>query len=79
MNKKREVRINKGITLIALVITVIILLILAGVTINMVFDGGIIEKAQNAVDKYNEAAKNEQEALNAYSNMLQNIYAGTGE
>ena len=40
---------QKGITLIALVITIIVLLILAGVTINMVLgDDGIIQNAQTA-------------------------------
>ena len=40
---------QKGITLIALVITIIVLLILAGVTINMVLgDDGIIQNAQQA-------------------------------
>ena len=45
---------SKGITLIALVITIIILLILAGVTLNIVFNGGIIEKSQTAVNTYSE-------------------------
>ena len=40
---------NIGITLIALVVTIVILLILAGITINLVFsDNGIIKKAQIA-------------------------------
>ena len=43
-------RKEKGITLIALVITVIVLLILAGVSINLVVgEGGILGKAQNTV------------------------------
>ena len=41
--------LNKGITLIALIITIIVLIILAGVTINMVVgDNGIINKAKEA-------------------------------
>ena len=43
---------EKGITLIALVLTIIILLILAGVTISIVFNGGIINKSQTAVEAY---------------------------
>lgn len=40
---------NKGITLIALVVTIVVLLILAGVTISIVFgDNGVISKAQEA-------------------------------
>jgi len=47
---------QKGITLIALVITIIVLLILAGVTISMVLgDDGIIQNAQQAKNK-NESA-----------------------
>ena len=43
---------NKGITLIALVITIIVLLILAGVSIAMLTgDNGILTQAQNAGDK----------------------------
>ena len=38
-------RCNKGITLVALVITVIVLIILAGITLSMVVgDGGLIEE-----------------------------------
>ena len=43
---------ERGITLVALVITIIIIIILATVTINMVFNGGIIDKAQLAADMY---------------------------
>ena len=40
---------NKGITLIALVITIIVLIILAGISINLLLgDNGIIKKAQEA-------------------------------
>jgi len=48
---------RKGITLIALVVTVIVLLILSGVTINMVFsDGGIIKRAQSLKEAQEKAA-----------------------
>ena len=41
---------NKGITLIALVITIIVLLILAGITIAMLTgDNGLLTKSQTAV------------------------------
>ena len=49
MNVKKLKQANIGITLIALVVTIVILLILAGITINLVFsDNGIIKKAQIA-------------------------------
>ena len=42
---------NKGITLVALVITIIILLILVGVSINLIAgSNGILEKATNDVE-----------------------------
>ena len=37
---KREIFENKGITLVALIITIIVLLILAGVSLSFVFNGG---------------------------------------
>ena len=58
MNKQ-----NKGITLIALVITIVVLLILAGVTLNIVFNGGLIDKSQNAVDRYKYAQEQETDEL----------------
>ena len=60
---------NKGITLVALVITVIILLILAGVAISMITGGdGLFAQANLAGTKYNEAAKNEANLLNQLLN-----------
>lgn len=48
-------RQEKGITLIALIITIVVLMILAVVTINSVKDGGIINHAQKAAVSYKEA------------------------
>ena len=46
---KERIKQNGGITLLALVITIIVLLILAGVSIGMIVgDGGIIGKANDA-------------------------------
>ena len=47
-------KLNKqnGITLIALVITIIIMLILAGVTVKIATGGGIIDKTKNASDEF---------------------------
>ena len=50
--KTKENRKNKGITLIALVITIIVLLILAGITIGAITgDNGIIQNALSAKEK----------------------------
>ena len=60
---KEQLKINKGITLIALVITIIVLLILAGVTIaTLTGDNGILTKAQNAKEK--NAQKTVEEQIN---------------
>ncbi|MCL2355229.1 MAG: hypothetical protein FWC68_05125 [Oscillospiraceae bacterium] len=46
---------QKGITLIALVITIIVMLILAGVTIAIVVQGGLFGQAQTAVEETQNA------------------------
>ncbi len=52
----RKTKFNKGITLIALVITIIVLLILAGVTIaTLTGDNGILTKANTAKEQTKEA------------------------
>ncbi len=62
MNIKNKT--NKGITLIALVITIIVLLILAGVTISLTFgENGILARAKEGKDKYAEAEQNEIDIL----------------
>ena len=63
-NSKRLLRMIKkqaqGITLIALVVTVIVLLILAGVALNLtVGDNGLFKRAQNATDTWQEASERE--------------------
>ncbi len=56
---------NKAITLVALIITIIVLLILAGVSLSMVLgDNGLINKTQSSVNKYQESYVNEQNLLN---------------
>ena len=60
---KREIFENKGITLVALIITIIVLLILAGVSLSFVLNGGILDKSQQAVNEYQNAANNESEII----------------
>ena len=55
MNEKMK---QKGVTLIALVITIIVLIILSGVTINMlVGENGIITQAQRAKNETAQGKK----------------------
>ena len=70
---------NKGITLISLVVTIVVLLILAGITIGTIFnDNGIIKKAQEAANATEEAAKNDQAAINGLLNEMDSIINGIG-
>jgi len=63
---------ERGITLIALIITIVVLLILAAVAISSITNDGILSYAQNAAKDYNQAVKNEQEMLQEYMNFLNN-------
>ncbi len=56
--KKQKFK-EKGITLIALVITIIVLLILAGVTLSILLQTGIIENSQKAVNLYQSKVEDE--------------------
>jgi len=63
-NKIREIENRQGITLIALVITIVVLLILAGVSIAILTgQNGILTQAQNAKKATEEAAKEENAKL----------------
>lgn len=65
---------NKGITLIALVITIIILLILAGITLTLVVgDNGILKHAKNAVNAYEQTQINEINDLNMIEEEIDNV------
>ena len=62
---KRNKREERGITLVALVVTLVVLLILAGITIATLFgDNGVINKAQKAKDETEQAEKDETAYLN---------------
>ena len=61
---------NKGITLVALVITIIILLILAGISISTLTNTGIFGKAKDAKQKSEVAEKQQSETLDSYEKEL---------
>ena len=68
---------TKGITLIALVITIIVLLILAGVSIAMLTgQNGILTQAQNAKNRTEAAQAEEENRLNEYNNIINNYVSG---
>jgi len=66
----KSTKTNKGITLIALIITIVVLLILAAVAISSIQENGILGYATNAADAWNKAVSNEAELLNSYLDYL---------
>ena len=67
---------DKGITLIALVVTIIVLLILAGISISMLTgQNGILRRVSEAKDKTSIASQEEQSILNDYEEQIAD-YAG---
>ncbi len=76
---KKIIKQSKGITLISLVITIIILLILAGVTINLTLgENGIFKTAEMAGKNYTQAEEQELAGLAGFENEINNIIGGTG-
>ena len=76
---KKMAKERRGVTLIALVITIIVLLILAGVTIAMLTgDNGIISKAMQAKNKTEEARKTEEAGLKKIENYINGKSAEAG-
>ena len=74
-----KVKETKGITLIALVITIVVLLILAGVAIaTLNGNDNIIKNANTAVGKYNEKANEEQSVLDTLEEKLKEYTNGGG-
>ena len=74
---KKTSRREKGITLIALIVTIIVLLILAGVTINLaVSNQGIFNKAKTATRAYKNASENEQTGLDEADKEIESYLPG---
>ena len=69
--KQQNQKFNQGITLVALVVTIVVLLILSSVSLNLVLgDNGIIVKAKEAAET--TAAAQEKEAMER--NLLKQIW-----
>ena len=67
---KKTFKNSKGITLVALVITIIILLILAGISISALTNTGIFQKAKDAKQKSENAALDQNTKLDEYENEI---------
>ena len=75
--KNKKFKDEKGITLVALVVTIVVLIILAGITLTLVLgQNGIIGKAQQAKAVSTNAQKAEEEGLN---NLYNEMVSATGE
>jgi len=75
INKNKD----RGITLVALVITIIILLILATISIQSLTNTGLFKNAQKAKDETQNAAENQAKTLNEYEDELNKYISGTVE
>ena len=70
---------NNGITLVALVVTIIILLILATISIQSLTNTGLFEKAKEARDKTTNAVENQAKTLNEYEDELNKYVSGASK
>ena len=75
---RKTLKNTNGITLIALVVTIVVLLILAGVSINAVFgQDGIIQKAKDEQNRMDEATKNDLDSINSLNEWIDGKINGT--
>ena len=66
---------ENGITLVALVVTIIVLLILAGVAISLTIgNNGLFNRAQNAANTWRAAERNEAQTMNTAVDKYDEIY-----
>ena len=76
-HKEKRIQENKGITLIALVVTIVVLIILATVSINAVLgQNGIIGKAKQAKESYEKSVKAEDTAMQELLNEMAQYNGG---
>ena len=77
--RKNKQRTSQGVTLIALVVTIVILIILAAVSMNMVLgDQGIFKKAQEGANSMHDAEVNTQAGFNSITDEIDRITSGQG-
>lgn len=73
MNKRSDLK-EKGITLVALVVTIIVLLILAGISISLVLgNNGIIARARDASVVWNNAQHDEEERMGEIERQMEEL------
>lgn len=70
-----DIKINGGITLIALVVTIVVLIILASISVNLVFkEGGLIDKAKQAKNMQINAQEQEDHTLNEIAKTIRELH-----
>ena len=75
----RNVGQEKGLTLLSLVITIIVMIILAGIAIRAgIGDNGILGITQNTVDQYQNAVEQEQKGTDTFANRLNEVIQDDG-
>ena len=77
--KHRQIKSNgsEGITLVALVVTIVVLLILAGVTITMLFgENGIIKKAQEAKEATERDQQETEQGMQDLAGQISSVLNG---
>ena len=76
--KNKRILKERGITLIALVVTIVVLLILAGVSLNAIFsENGIIKRAKDAQNKMDQATQNDLDSINELNNWIEGKINGS--
>ena len=74
MKTKIKNKQERGITLVALVVTIVVLLILAGISLNLVLgQNGIISRAQDARNQTTEGQVNTEKAVNALTDEMEDL------
>ena len=71
--KNKTMQEERGITLIALIVTIITMLILAGISIKLAIDNnGVIENAKEAKNQYEQAQTEDDSKLSDLSSIMKN-------
>ena len=72
--QKSKIKQEKGITLIALAVTIVIIIILAGITIDGIFgDDGVLKQAKGTQDKTSSLIEKEEEKINYLEEEYMNV------
>ena len=68
--QKKKLLKNKGVTLVALIVTLIVLVMLTGITIFSLSNSNLFDKTKLAKDKWISASKTEENIINEMNNNI---------